>query len=90
MDEQVPATGQGKPGGTRQAFSGTQLFHFAYQYQGRVFDLAAGQYVRPGVWTAEALEAAGLTREVESGVFTVEQHRRFMEFVCRVFGGTLD
>lgn len=78
------------PGGERLGFSvGGGVDHVAYQYQGRVFDLAAGQYVRPGVWTAEALETAGLTRAVESGIFTPAQHSRFMEVVERTLASGL-
>jgi hypothetical protein len=78
------------PGGTPRRWAGDNLLHEAYEYQGRMFDVAAGQYVRPGVWTAEALEAAGLTKAVESGVFSLEQHATFMQVVCSALGGVLD
>jgi len=53
-----------------------------YTVAGKVFDTTAGQYVGNGrPWTAAALKEAGLTEAVESGVFTVEQHIRFMSKV---------
>lgn len=78
------------PGGTKRRFAGDRLLHEAYEHQGVVYDITANQYVRPDVWTQPELDRAGLAQAVESGVFSLQQHRKFMEKVLQVFGGDLD
>jgi hypothetical protein len=69
------------PGGRLVRFSQNCL-HQVYTNSGKVFDTTASQYVGSGrPWTTSALEEAGLTQAVESGVFTVEQHIQFMSEV---------
>jgi hypothetical protein len=78
------------PGGAKRRFAGDRLLHEVYDRQGVVYDVTARQYVRPDVWTEEELAEAGLTDAVESGVFTSEQHRLFMDKLNRLFGGVED
>ena len=55
-----------------------------------MYDVTAKQYVRPGAWTPEELAEAGLSEAVESGVFTPQQHKTFMQKVIQAFGGVED
>lgn len=57
-----------------------------YIYNGKVYDVTAGQYIRPGVWSREELAQAGLLDAVEAGVFTPSQHEQFMERLLDVYG----
>jgi len=78
------------PGGAKRRFAGDRLLHEVYIHEGMTYDVTAKQYVRPGIWTPEELAEAGLIKTVESGVFTLEQHKTFMQRVIQVFGGVED
>jgi hypothetical protein len=77
-------------GGTKRRFAGDRLLHEVYEWHGKVFDVTAKQYVHPGVWTQEELAQAGLIEAVETGAFTPQQHKAFMEKVIRALGGVED
>lgn len=70
------------PGGRLVRFSTDNVLHQVYRIGEKVLDTTSKQYVGSGrAWSAAALEEAGLTEAVESGVFSVEQHARFMSKV---------
>ena len=74
------------PGGRPRPHAGTNFYHESYSYQGKVIDPTAAQYVKPakaGVWTEAELQQAGLKEAVETGVFTPEQHVKFLEGLQR-------
>jgi hypothetical protein len=74
------------PGGRINRIAEQRLLHSWYEYFGQILDVTAKQYIRPGVWTREELARAGLLDAVESGIFTPEQHRRFLERLLHVYG----
>jgi hypothetical protein len=78
------------PGGVKRRFAGDRLLHEVYEHHGVVYDVTAKQDVRPGVWTPEELAEAGLTKAVELGVFTPEQHKVFMAKLNQFLGGVED
>ena len=78
------------PGGSKRRYAGERLLHEVYEYQGKVFDVTAKQFVRPGLWTEEDLAHIGLTEAVETGAFTSQQHRVFMDKVIGGLGGVRD
>ena len=72
------------PGGKQRYIGGPGLLHSVYDHGGKVYDLTAAQYMRPGMWTSSELAKAGLSEAVASGVFTLEQHAAFMKKVIDV------
>ena len=65
------------PGAKRYPIGGPGMDHFAVDYKGLVLDPTAAQYVKPAAWSPAALQEAGLSEAVRSGVFTPEQHAIF-------------
>ena len=81
------------PGGRIIPIAGDGLVHVVYQFEGKILDVTARQYIIParaGVWTEEGLACAGLQDAVDSGVFTPAQHRTFLEKLNERFPGILE
>jgi hypothetical protein len=79
------ALAKGLPGGcTRRWPVGAVGHHEVYIHNGLVLDPVAAQYTTSAA-VLERVGRAGLRPALETGVFTIEQHIRFMEIVrgCR-------
>jgi hypothetical protein len=74
---------------TKVPFAHRSMLHEWIIVEGKVVDATAAQYVKPGLWTAEALESAGLTQAVETGVFTIEQHVVFIKRIVELIDAAL-
>jgi hypothetical protein len=56
--------------------------HMVVYFKDKVLDPTAAQYVKPGAWTWEGLEKAGLRDAVKTGVFGKEQHEAFLRGIA--------
>ena len=77
-------------GASSRPIGGQGVLHQVVDFAGEVLDPTASQYVKSGMWTPKDLKAAGMSKAVETGRFTPEQHSTFMDKVQKVSEASKD